>query len=168
MSAIRAIKEKIDQIVLLCIFFLMLIMCIVVLWQVITRFVLNSPSVWSEEVARYCMIWIAMLGGGAAMQRSGHMRLVLITDRIKNTTLKKGILLLDCLLSMLFALTLVVYGVDFTRLGFAKMAASIQISLGIVYMAMPVGGFILFLNALESAIELFEKSGGEKSTISDK
>ncbi len=157
MKWIRAGKDAIDKAVLFCIFVLMLVMCAVVLWQVVSRFILNSPSVWSEEVARYCMIWIAMLGGGAAMKRAGHMNLVLLTDRIRNAALRKGVLVLDGLLCIVFAWILVYYGIDFTRLGFAKMAASIDISLGIVYLAMPAGGLILLLNSLEALILLLEQ-----------
>ena len=60
MNSIRKILDKILEVACILIFG---IMTILVVYQVVTRYVFQSPSSWSESVVTYGFIWLAMLGG---------------------------------------------------------------------------------------------------------
>src|SRR5262249_21495399 len=43
--------------------------------QVFTRYVLDNPLIWSEEVARYLFVWVSMIGGALAVREAKHFGL---------------------------------------------------------------------------------------------
>lgn len=69
------IKKLLDKAVTEILGLLVCAICLVVLWQVFTRFVLNNPSSWSEEVCRYLLIWISFIGGSLGLNNGTHMGL---------------------------------------------------------------------------------------------
>lgn len=154
MSKIISAKRILDKLINFIIFVFMFIMCLVVCYQVITRFIFHDPPAWTEEVARYCMVYIAMLGSGVAIRSGGHMSLVMFTDKIKNRKIRKAIFVISCLSCAAFAVYLIIYGCVYVKLGFMKAAASIPIKMGVVYPAIPIGGVVLLSNTLENLYEL--------------
>ena len=56
------IKVKVDNVIKWCLIVIMAAMTINVLWQVFTRFILQNPSSYTEELARYMLIWLGILG----------------------------------------------------------------------------------------------------------
>jgi TRAP-type C4-dicarboxylate transport system permease small subunit len=61
---------------------LLVAMVAAVTWQIVTRDLLNDPSGWTEELARYLLIWIGLLGGAFGYQRRLHLGLDLLADRL--------------------------------------------------------------------------------------
>ena len=57
----------INKILIYFLIFLMTFMVLVVTWQIFTRFILNDPSLYSEEIAGFLLIWIGMLGSAYAL-----------------------------------------------------------------------------------------------------
>ncbi len=51
---------------------LLLIVFIVVLSQVVMRYLFAQPNPWSEELSRFCFIWLSMLGASLAVERQSH------------------------------------------------------------------------------------------------
>jgi len=58
---------------------------ILVFLQVFNRFLLNSALAWSEEIANYTMMWIALLGASMLMRNRGHMAVNNLLDASKGT-----------------------------------------------------------------------------------
>ena len=48
---------------------------------VISRYVFNSPLLWSDELARFLFLWLSMLGAVVALRRNEHMRLSVLVNR---------------------------------------------------------------------------------------
>src|SRR5947209_18554817 len=46
---------------------------------VVSRYVFNSPIMWTDELATFLFLWLAMLGAVVALRRDGHMRLTTFT-----------------------------------------------------------------------------------------
>ena len=63
------VRNTIDLILARTLVFLMALMVINVLWQVASRFILGSPSSFTDELARYLMIWIGILGAAYVGQK---------------------------------------------------------------------------------------------------
>ncbi len=55
------------------IFIIISIMAVVVLAEVIFRYALLLPLFWTEEFARYCLVWSSLLGAGVALKRGEHI-----------------------------------------------------------------------------------------------
>ena len=61
---------------------LLSIMTLLVLYQVFTRYVLNSPAAFTEELVRYFLIWTGFIGAAYAFITREHMCLVLVRDSL--------------------------------------------------------------------------------------
>ena len=62
---------------------LLSVMTLLVLYQVFTRYVLDSPAAFTEELVRYFLIWTGFIGAAYAFITREHMCLVLVRDNLK-------------------------------------------------------------------------------------
>ena len=62
---------------------LLSVMTFLVLYQVFTRYVLNSPAAFTEELVRYSLIWTGFIGAAYAFSTREHMSLVLLQESLK-------------------------------------------------------------------------------------
>ena len=67
------------------IFIILIVACVA---QVFFRFILNNSLSWSEELARYCFIWMHMLGASLLIEGSGHATVTAILDLMHGTLRK--------------------------------------------------------------------------------
>ena len=66
------------------IFIVLIVACVA---QVFFRFILNNSLSWSEELARYCFIWMHMLGASLLIEGSGHATVTAILDLMHGTVM---------------------------------------------------------------------------------
>ncbi len=124
-------------------------MTINVLWQVFTRFVLSSPSSYTDELARYLLIWAGVLGAAYGVSKRFHLAIDLLPRALAG---KRRIFLEMfievCILA--FAFSVMVLGgsqLVSISLQLGQTSAALQISLGYVYSAIPLSGaLIVFYN----------------------
>lgn len=81
--------------------FLFVCMTVVTALQVIFRYVLSIPMPWTEELARYLMIWVTFIGAGVVTRRRLHIQMDLLIDRVTSPKWK---------LIMLIAINVVILG----------------------------------------------------------
>lgn len=124
------------------------IMAVVVLIQVLVRFVFEQFSVpWSEEVAKYLMIWLTFLGGAVAVRKGKLIAIdsmVLILPERAGKALKWG----AHVLSLLFYVLLVWIGWEWFMFGLSETAPVMKISKAYVYAAMLVGSALMVVNTI--------------------
>jgi TRAP-type C4-dicarboxylate transport system permease small subunit len=101
----------------------------VLIWQVVTRYVLNDPSIWTEECARYLYVGVVFFGAAAAVSDRSHIGMPFIVERLP-TASRLVVGLVTQALSLMFCLAIVVWG---TR------AAIREMDLPSVAMEMPMG-----------------------------
>jgi TRAP-type C4-dicarboxylate transport system permease small subunit len=121
-----------------------------VLWQVFTRYVLANPSSFTEELARYLLIWIALLGAAYAAGRQMHLAIDLLPSALEGRARRRLGTLVNALI-LLFALAVFVVGgirlVSLT-LTLGQTSAALHIPLGYVYLALPVSGLLIMWYAV--------------------
>lgn len=141
------LRRAIDRFLATAICGLMAAMVINVLWQVFTRFVLRQPSSFTEEAARYMMIWIGLLGAAYASGRKSHLALDLITAHLHGARQRVSEIIIHSVV-LLFALAVLVGGggrLVWIQLSLGQQSAALQVKLGYVYLAVPLAGcFIVF------------------------
>ncbi len=124
---------------------LMAAIVLVVCWQVVSRFVLASPSSMTEEIARCLLLWIGMLGAAFAYRTGQHLGLDIVVRKFSPQT-QQGIAMLLTVLVVLFALAVMVIGggalVQLT-LELKQMSASLGIPVGWIYSVIPVAGLLI-------------------------
>nr|WP_106780713.1 TRAP transporter small permease [Lysinibacillus timonensis] len=118
---------------------------LLVTWQVFTRFVLNDPSAFSEELAKYCFVWLVLFGSAFVFGEYGHMRIEFIQEKFPTKFKLLVQIFIELSVIIFSALVLLSGGLAITKLAWTQMSAALQIPVGYLYAAMPVSGiFIIF------------------------
>jgi TRAP-type C4-dicarboxylate transport system permease small subunit len=141
----KKIKNHLDFVIKWALVILMAGMTINVLWQVFTRFVLQSPSSFTEELSRYSLVWTGILSAAYVAGQKMHLAIDLLP--LKLTGKKRIYLELVIQTSILvFAVLVMLIGglrlVNIT-LTLNQISAALQIHLGYVYMVLPISGLII-------------------------
>jgi TRAP-type C4-dicarboxylate transport system permease small subunit len=128
------------------------VMALVVLLQVIFRYVLNFPLFWTEEFARYCLVWSSLLGSALAVKRGQHIAVTIIMERLSPALHR--LLTITALISVAVILLIILWGgmhlVAITR---AQISPALRVSMSIPYLAVPVGAALMLLHTIVSIIE---------------
>lgn len=127
---------------------------ILVTWQVFTRFVLNDPSVFSEELAKYCFVWLVLFGAAYVFGENGHMSIEFIRDRFPEK-MKMGVEIFIELVIIAFAAGVFVKGgLAVTQIAWNQISAALQIPVGYLYAAMPVSGLFIIFYAVYHIVQI--------------
>lgn len=144
--------------------FIMASMVAGVTWQVLSRFVLSSPSSFTEELARFQLIWIGILGAAYAFRRGAHLGLDLFTSNLP-LPLKLRTAVVANLFVLVFSALVMVYGgaqLVALVLNLGQLSAALQIKIGYVYSVIPVSGFLICIYAV---INIYKSLNGIDITI---
>ena len=140
-----------DKFLALTLTALMALMVLDVTWQIFTRYATASPSSWTEELARFLLIWIGLLGAAWAYRMRAHLGLSYLVEKRSAATQRK-IAIFGYLASALFALLVLVYGgtqLVLLTLKLDQVSASLGLKIGYVYMIIPVSGVLITIFALD-------------------
>ena len=140
-----------------------------VLWQVFTRFVLASPSTFTEELARYLLIWVSFLGAAYAYRRRIHLSVEVLLHNITDRTYNYVQLFIQACIFIFSLFVLVIGGWDLTYMSFemTQISPALQINIGYVYMVIPLSGILFMYYSIVFIKEYLKKIRGEESQILD-
>jgi TRAP-type C4-dicarboxylate transport system permease small subunit len=116
-------------------------------WQVAARFLLEAPSPWSEPLARTALIWMAMLGLGAAL-RSGALLSIDIVHRLAPPMLRRGLEAFALLANLALLGALVWFGWEMAARVRFQVLAGLEVSIAWGYAAIPAGAAVAAVGAL--------------------
>ncbi len=114
------------------------VMCVVLAVQVFCRYVLNYPLVWSEEMARYIFVWVTFVGASFGLRHGSHISMEFFVDKMPRAVQKALGIALNVVAFCALAY-LVPVGVLFTLDQVPIASSAMQISMGLVVSAVPVG-----------------------------
>jgi TRAP-type C4-dicarboxylate transport system permease small subunit len=140
------------------IFLLVLVSGLVVttVLQIVARFILMVSIPWTDELARYLMIWAAFVGLGVAYRKRELICVAFFREKLPPHLLKVALLVSDLLCSV-FAIVIVIYGFKLSLLNAGQVSPSMRVSLGIVYAIIPFGCLLFLLFAFESVFSYFRE-----------
>ncbi len=144
---------------------LLSVMTLLVLYQVFTRYVLNSPAAFTEEVVRYFLIWTGFIGAAYAFITREHMCLVLVRDSLKPE--KKRILMtfIDVLILVFAIFVITIGGFKLAMSAQKVFSALLGIPRSLVYAMAPVSGLFIIvaqiINIYEDVTGITIEGGNE-------
>lgn len=133
----------------------------VVILQVFYRYVLNHPFIWAEEFVRYIMVWTVMLAGSIAVYNKSHIRLE-IADEYLPASVHRWVRFFILLCNLAFLGILSWQGYLYVLRGANYKASVTGVSMGIVYLGLPLGAALMFLFTFSALVEEIQNRGGEK------
>lgn len=138
-------EQRLNKILEVFLVILMSVLVVDVLWQVFSRYLLASPSSFTDELAGYLLIWVGMLGAAYVAGRQEHLAIDIVLQRSRSAV-KKRLSLIIHLMILFFAVAVMVVGgiiLMYTRFVLEVKSAALQLPLGYVYIVMPISGLII-------------------------
>jgi len=154
-----AIKKIVDKILSWIVIVLMAVITVNVLWQVFSRFVLQNPSSFTEELARYMLIWIGILGAAYVAGQKLHLAIDLLSTKLKgNSKAFLEIFIQLCIFAFSF-FVLLIGGIRlvYITLELNQISAALQVPLGYVYLVLPVSGALMMFYSAYFIVEELAK-----------
>jgi len=123
-----------------CLTFLMLLMIVPVLLQILSRYSGIFPRyIWTEEAARFCFVWIIMIGSMIAVRDETHFKVDLLPQ--PETLRQEGSDSLVVHIAMLLmSLVFVLYGCFYGQFGFMQKSEMSGINMLSIYISFPLAG----------------------------
>lgn len=112
--------------------------------QVVTRYVLGNPLIWSEEAARYLFVWVSMIGAALALREGGHFGLDMLIRRMPR--LKPVLAPTVTIVVIVFLVVLLKTGIDETQLASMQFAMTFNMRMQWAYLALPVGAVLMLFH----------------------
>ena len=139
------VRTKIDKIIAYFLSFIMAVMVVNVLWQVFTRFVMSNPSSFTDELARYLMIWVGVLGAAYISGQNMHVAIDLLSSRLSDKRLKTMSKLVHYIVILFSLLVLVIGGIRLVYITaiLNQHSPALHIPLAIVYAVIPLSGLLI-------------------------
>ncbi|MCA6078693.1 TRAP transporter small permease [Fulvivirga sedimenti] len=156
-------RERVDSILARILVILMGIMVLNVLWQVFSRYVLNDPSSFTDELAGFLMIWTGLLGAAFASGKGLHLAIDIVQD-MSNDRWKTRLDYIINSLVIVFALTVLTIGggrLVYLTLYLEQYSANLNIPVGYVYIVLPLSGILIVYYSISNIIKLkYSGDGG--------
>ncbi|MBU8849491.1 MAG: TRAP transporter small permease [Desulfobacterales bacterium] len=121
-------------------------MAMIVAVQVFCRYVLNQSLFWSEELARFLLVWLTFLGASTAYYRKVNPGVDFLYAKLPQL-LKKASSIFTHLSSMALFIVMVIYGCKFAWFVRLQISPALQIPKWIVLSIIPISGVILMIHA---------------------
>lgn len=126
------------------------------LMQVFWRWVLNDPLAWSEEAIRLIYVWICYLGWIIAERSNGHIKITALISKAP-LNFQKWMQLFNHLLTIVFSVLMVVYGIRMMKISSMGRAVSFNLNYLWVYLMAPVSNGLIVIYEILSIIDVFKK-----------
>ena len=125
-----------------------------VVWQVLSRYLFVVPAAWTEELARFLLIWIGMLGASYAYRQGSHLGIDLLANKLAEAG-KQRLHSIVHIVCLLFAASVLVVGggslVSMTW-ELKQYSAAIGLPIAYVYSVIPASGVLISVFAADAIV----------------
>lgn len=155
-----SLRKQIDRILALVVVSMMGILIVTVLWQVTSRYLLPQPASWTEEMSRFLLIWVTMLGAAYLTGQHGHIAIDLISDRLSPRRARHLQTFIRSTVMVFALLAFCVGGANliYITLSLGQSSAVLGVPLGYVYMVIPASGLLIVFFTIHDLIVLHTSS----------
>jgi len=129
------------------------LMVVVTLAQVIFRYVIGAPLPWSEEMARYCFVWIVFLGGAIGLSRGVHLGVDLLVNRLPES-LRTGLAALTNAMIACFAGAVIYASLPVINMNMFQRSPALGVQMSWIYVAIPISMSLIVLICVERVVTI--------------
>lgn len=132
-----------------------IVVFVVVLIEVVSRYIFHQSIAWGSEVCQTLLVWITFIGAAVALVGGEHMEINIMMDRIRSRGVKKLLMLIGDIATMIFLVCGTVGGVRLVKKTWNMTTTTLQIPAGILYLAFPLGCALMIIVVARNIIRLF-------------
>ncbi len=146
------ISDFLNRICEVALIILLAAMAVVVFLQVLFRYILHLPLFWTEEFARYCLVWASLLGAAVALKRGEHIAVTFFLDNFPKRAARA--LTVVAQISVILILAVMAWGgIKLVLVTSAQISPALRISMAVPYLALPIGSVIMLFHVLSSMMQ---------------
>ncbi|MCQ9124593.1 C4-dicarboxylate ABC transporter permease [Rodentibacter caecimuris] len=153
----------------LCVVLSSFLVCCVV-WQVLSRYLLNAPSTYTDEIARFLFIWVGLMGAAYALGQKKHLAIDLLMSKFEHSPIHQHRLqLIINLISATFASVIMCYGgfnLVMETVNNGQISPVLGIQMGLVYLAIPLSGSFMLIYLLRDIVDNIHTMNGKSRLAS--
>ena len=129
-----------------------------VLWQVFSRYLLNSSYSFTEELARFLLIWLSVLGAAYLNARREHLSMDFIYSKLSDRNQVRLSIFGEVVIFIFALLVMLVGGANlvFITLHLDQLSGTLRIPLGYVYSILPVSGFLIMCFSVYHIVRFYK------------
>lgn len=139
------LKKSINFILEILATILLSVTAILVIYQVFTRYILNSPSDFTQELLGYMLIWLGFVGGAYAFVTRDHMALVFFKEKLSAKNQKKLMIFVDSIILIFALLIMITGGVQLALSVTSVYSPLVGIPRTLVYAMGPISGIFIII-----------------------
>lgn len=140
----------------MCVILCSVLVCCVV-WQVFSRYILNTPSTYTDEMARFLFIWVGLIGAAYALGKKKHLAIDLLATKLEADPKKQCLLnLFINLVGIAFSTIIMCYGglkLVQDTIAHGQISPVLGIEMGLVYMAIPISGIFMLIYLIRDVLD---------------
>lgn len=124
---------------------LMASMALLVIANVLARYVFNHSFVWAEELSRYMMIWVGFLGAGLVLRVGAHIAVDVFQDLLPRRAAQAVRVLVLAVLAVSLV-SMLWLGVQYVQFAWGQETPVLNWNFGLVYLAIPIGAALMLVH----------------------
>lgn len=163
MNILHSVRKGIDLVLSFASALIFAAMVVIGTYQIVTRFVFNSPSTVSEELLTYSFTWMALLATAYVFGKRDHMRMGFLADKFSDGVQKILSILAEVLIMLLAGAVMIYGGFTIVQLTMTQSTASLGIPMGVVYTIIPISGILIVVYSVLNIIDLVTGKAAEPS-----
>ncbi len=137
--------NKINRVLEVSLVIIFALLVIDVLWQVFSRYILNISFSFTEEFARFSLIWLSILGAAYLNAKREHLSMDFIYRKLSSDNKRKISILIEIFIFLFAFLVMVIGGLNlvYITLHLEQISGTLRIPLGYVYAILPFSGLLI-------------------------
>ncbi|MFZ7112530.1 MAG: TRAP transporter small permease [Desulfatiglandales bacterium] len=141
------ISDRLNRLCEIALIVILGAMAIVVFLQVLFRYVLHLPLFWTEEFARYCLVWASLLGASVALKRQEHIAVTFFLERLPQRIAR--IVTIVGRISVGLILAVMTWGgAMLVMVTSFQISPALRIPMAIPYLALPIGSAVMLFHMI--------------------
>ena len=149
-SALKILRRLIEGVIMV----MFTVLICVVFYQVMARYIFNAPPNWTEELARYLQVWIALLASALCVPRGMHFAVDYLVVYLP-VRVKTALSILVNVLVSAFLVLLLVMGKRILGVAGVQTSAALGLNMWYAYLAIPVGALLMLVENTVKLGEIF-------------
>ncbi|GIN15491.1 C4-dicarboxylate ABC transporter [Shouchella clausii] len=158
---VKNVKTFLNRLIMTVASMLTVVLVCCALWQILSRYVLGSPSIITEELSRFLLIWAAMLGAAYAFGSKEQLAIVFLKSKLSGLKKKLVEIFIDVTIIMFAGSVLIKGGYNLASQTLSQTSPILGIPMGYVYAILPVTGVLIIIYQL---LSLAERRGQNESS----
>lgn len=154
---ISSLSRMLSRMCLACSVAGLFLVTIVILWQVLARYLLNAAPAWTETAALYLMIYFVLFAAAVGVREGFHIRLTMLVDALP-ASVSKLLAILSHLIVAGLGVVLAVFGFELVVGTWGHAIPTLGVPRGSSYIPLPIAGVLIVFFSLEQILALLRNS----------